>query len=93
MITNRPRSFQNSMVVETGLSDFNKMCVTVMKTYYNKQKPSFVKYRKFKNFSNDAFLKDLKSLLSKFDNEKKRSSQLAKRNLLIEPMKNMLLLS
>ena len=58
------------MVVETGLSDFNKMCVTVMKTYYNKQKPSFVKYRKFKNFSNDAFLKDLKSLSSKFDNEK-----------------------
>ena len=70
MITNRPRSFQHSMVVETGLSDFHKMCVTVMKTYYNKQKPSIVKYRKFKNFSNDAFLKDLKSLLSKFDNEK-----------------------
>ena len=41
-----------------------------MKTYYNKQKTSIVKYRKFNNFSNYAFLKDLKSLLSKFDNEK-----------------------
>ena len=46
------------------------MCVTVMKTYCNKQTPSIVKYRKFNNFSNDPFLKDLKSLLSKFDYEK-----------------------
>ena len=45
MITNRPRSFKHSMVVETGLSDFHKVCVTVVKTYYNKQKPSIVKYR------------------------------------------------
>ena len=45
MITNRPRSFKHSTVVETGLSDFHKMCVTVMKIYYNKQKPSIVKYR------------------------------------------------
>ena len=53
MTTNRPRSFKHSMVVETVLSDFHKMCVAVMKTYYNKQKPSIVKYRKFKIFSND----------------------------------------
>ena len=46
------------------------MCVIVTKTYYYKQKLSIVKYCKFKNFSNGAFLKDLKSLLSKFDNEK-----------------------
>ena len=26
MIRNRPTSFQNSMVIETGLSDFHKMC-------------------------------------------------------------------
>ena len=29
ILTNRPRSFQDSTVVETGLSDFHKMCVTV----------------------------------------------------------------
>ena len=28
-ITNRPKSFQNSMVIETGLSDFHKMSLTV----------------------------------------------------------------
>ena len=62
MITNRPRSFKHSVVVETGLSDFRKVCVTVMKTYYSKQKPSIVQYRKFTNFFNETFLKDLKSL-------------------------------
>ena len=70
MTTNRSRSLKHSMVVETGLSDFHTVCITVMKTHYNKQKQSIVKYCKFKNFPNDAFLKDLKSLFSKFDNEK-----------------------
>ena len=27
IITNRPKSFQNSMVMETGLSDFHKLCI------------------------------------------------------------------
>ena len=35
-----------------------------MKLYYNKQKPSIIYYRKFKDFNNDAFIKDLKTLLS-----------------------------
>lgn len=33
IITNEPKSFQNSKVTEAGLSDFRKMCVTVMKMY------------------------------------------------------------
>ena len=70
IITNRPNSFQNSMVIETGLSDFHKMCVTVMKIYFVKQKPTIVHYRKFKNFNNDAFLKDLKKILAWSCNEK-----------------------
>ena len=27
IITNRPKSFQNSMFIETGLPDFHKMCI------------------------------------------------------------------
>ena len=34
ILTNNPNSFQNSGVIETGLSDFHKMMVTVMKTTY-----------------------------------------------------------
>lgn len=50
------------MVIETALSDFHKMCITVMKMYFNKQKPSIIDYRKFKDFDNDVFTKDLKTL-------------------------------
>ena len=37
--TNRPKSFQESEVIETELSDFHEMILTVMKVFYNKQKP------------------------------------------------------
>ena len=57
------------MVIETGLSDFHKMCITVINMYYSKQKPSIIHYRKFKDFKNDAFIKDIKALLSKSFNE------------------------
>ena len=53
------------MVIETGLSDFHKMCITVMKMYYSKQKPTIIHYRKFRDFSNDSFIKDLQTLLTK----------------------------
>ena len=39
LLTNLPKRFQNSSVVETGLSDFHKMTVTVMKAIFEKLKP------------------------------------------------------
>ena len=42
ILTNCPHSFQNSCVIETGLSDFHKMVVTVMKTTYRKLEPRIV---------------------------------------------------
>ena len=50
-----------------GLSDLHNMCVTVIKMYYCKQKPSVITYRKFKIFSNIAFRKDLEEHLTKFE--------------------------
>ena len=32
ILTNKPRSFQQSCVIETGLFDFHKMTVTIMTT-------------------------------------------------------------
>ena len=58
IVTNRPKCFQDTVLFETGLSDFHKMSATVMKMYYTKQKLSVVHYRKFKNFCNDSFIKD-----------------------------------
>ena len=55
ILTNCLGSFQNSGVVETGLSDFHKMVVIVMKTPYRKSQPKTIHYRDYKNFSNDIF--------------------------------------
>ena len=65
IVTNRSTCFQETVVFKTGLSDFHKMSVTVIKMYYAKQKPSIVHYPKFKNFCNDSFIKHAELLLSK----------------------------
>ena len=58
-LTNTPYSFQNSWAIETGLSDFHKMAVTVSKTTYQKLKPRITNYRDYKNFCNDTFRQKL----------------------------------
>ena len=54
-LTNCSRSFQNSGVVETGLSDFHKMNLTVLKTSFCKRKHDLVFYRNYKNFNSVTF--------------------------------------
>ena len=48
-ITNSYHSFQNTPVISTGLSDFHKMPVTVLKTKFEKTKPKEITYRNYKN--------------------------------------------
>lgn len=36
MLTNCPKYFQNTIVIKTGLSDFHKIIVTIMKTNFRK---------------------------------------------------------
>ena len=45
ILTNRPRSFHGCHIIETGLSDFHKMTITVMKMYFQKQGPRVIHYR------------------------------------------------
>ena len=45
ILTNRPRIFRDSTVIETRLSDFHKMSVTVMKMYHCREKPFVIAYR------------------------------------------------
>ena len=35
-LTNRPRIFQNTLTIETGILDFHKTVITVMKVFYKK---------------------------------------------------------
>ena len=55
ILTNRARSFQNSCTIETGLPDFHKMIVTVMKTTFRKLPPKVIYYRDFRNFDNKNY--------------------------------------
>ena len=68
ILTNCSGSFQNSCVIQTGLSDFHKMIVTVMKTTYWKIGPRVINYRDYKSLSNEGFreslLENLKGKLS-----------------------------
>ena len=51
----RNKCFQDTMIIETGLSDLYKMSATIMKMYYAKEKPSVVHYRNFKKFCNRRY--------------------------------------
>ena len=59
ILTNCPRSFQNSCAIETGLSDFHKLVVTVMKTTYKKSQPKIINYRSYKYFNSESFREEL----------------------------------
>ena len=50
-LTNRPNCFQSTMTMETGISDFHKMVITVLKIFYRKQKPNIIYYRYYKTFN------------------------------------------
>ena len=58
ILTNRPRSFQNSTALDVGLSDFHLFTLTVLRTSF-KRKPRVVKYRDYKNYSFNAFQADM----------------------------------
>ena len=62
ILTNRPRSFQKSTAIETGLSDFHKMAITILKTSFKKALPRVILYRNFRNFSPIKFRQDWESM-------------------------------
>ena len=49
------------MVIETGLSDFHKMSLTVMKDFYKKQSPNIIRYRSYRNFDNEIFINEVEN--------------------------------
>ena len=51
-------------MIETGLSEFHKMVVTVIKTTYRKLEPRIVYYHAFKCFCNNSFKESLQKAIS-----------------------------
>ena len=59
ILTNSEYSLQSSCVIETGLPDFHKMTVAVMKASFQKMKPKIITYRNYELFSNELYKEDL----------------------------------
>ena len=70
-LTNKLQSFQNSGVIETGLSDFHRMTVTITKMTFQKFKPRIINYRDYKFFDNvsyrDKLLQEISNSYLKFN--------------------------
>ena len=50
MIIKMPKSFEGSLAIETGLSDFHKLVVSFLKKCYKKTPPLELHYRDYKIF-------------------------------------------
>ena len=67
ILTNRKKIFQDSSTIETGLSDHHKMVLTVLKSNFEKQDPTILKYRSYKHFEENTFKNDLIKNLKDFN--------------------------
>ena len=76
ILTDRPRSFQSTCVLETGLSDFHRMTVSILTTHFRKLPPKVVTYRDIKKFENERFMDSLKLTLNSQDVDYTKNLQL-----------------
>ena len=65
ILTNNAMAFQNTTTVFTGLSDFHKLVLTVLKTSITKSKPQKITHRDYKSFDSVRFNGELKCVLQK----------------------------
>ena len=66
-LTNYPRSFHDTCLYETGLSDFHKLVGTIMRTSFEPLASKIIKYRNYKNFDEDKFRCLFKKSLNDFN--------------------------
>ncbi len=59
ILTNKSNYFMYTKTLELGVSDFHKMSITILKSQVARLKPKIIKYRSYKNFNEDKFLKEL----------------------------------
>ena len=69
ILTNRPKSFQSTCVIETGLSDFHRMTVSVLNMHFRKLPPKVITYRNFSNYDNANFINSLNDVLNEHENQ------------------------
>ena len=67
LLTNNPKSFQKTLVCETGLIDCHKLVATIFRFIFIKSQPKVVKYRIYKNFDDNKSCYNLDQILTKGD--------------------------
>ena len=65
--TNCPKRFESTLTIKTGLPDFNKLIVTVLKVKHEKVPPKIIQYRDYKNFDSTRFFEKLQVRLTHLD--------------------------
>ena len=65
ILTNNVQCFKDTKAIETGLSDFHSMVVTVVKTSCIKRGPRVITYRDYSKFNSSTFKENLKKELQK----------------------------
>ena len=65
ILTNKPKSFQNSGVMETGVSDHYALIFSFLKTTYTKMPSSKLQCRNYKKFEVHSFSQDVEDLPEK----------------------------
>ena len=68
ILANRPKSFQSTCVIETELSDFHRMTVSLLKMHFRKLPPRSISYRDFSNYHNANFINSLTEVLFEVEN-------------------------
>ena len=56
MLTNRPRCFHNTRLIEIGLSDCHKMVVFAIRAFFKRLASKEIECRNFKTFDHNEFL-------------------------------------
>lgn len=64
-LSNSPRNFFKTNTIFTELSAFHKLVLSVFKTTFPKSKSKEIVYRKFKNFSEENLIQELRINLTK----------------------------
>ena len=60
ILKNKRLSFKNTYLIETWLSNFQKIIVAVIKMYFPKMKPQLLKLLKYKDFHDETLLDSLR---------------------------------
>ena len=65
LLANSKNNFDEAVVLELGISDFHKLLVSLLKSYFKKEDPKLIIHRDYKYFDNKMFSNELENEHSK----------------------------